>query len=63
MLGHNWEPATGILMEVTPDSGGEPFRCECEEPLLMLQEAAGRSTYEAELHGESAGHSSRRTAP
>jgi hypothetical protein len=24
------------LMEVQPDSGGEPFRCECEPPALML---------------------------
>ncbi len=23
------------LMEVTPDAGGEPFRCECEEPPLL----------------------------
>jgi hypothetical protein len=27
------------LMEVTPDSGGEPFRCESEEPPLMLFQA------------------------
>jgi hypothetical protein len=27
------------LMEVTPDSGGEPFRCECEEPPLMVFQA------------------------
>lgn len=24
------------LMEVQPDSGGEPYRCECEPPALML---------------------------
>jgi hypothetical protein len=27
------------LMEATPDSGGEPFRCECEEPPLIRFQA------------------------
>jgi hypothetical protein len=39
----NWATANGnktqysvhYLMEVTPDSGAAPFRCECEAPPLM----------------------------
>jgi hypothetical protein len=39
----NWATANGnktqysvhYLMEVTPDSGAPPFRCECEAPPLM----------------------------